>query len=90
MFKYNSVRPFNIRKYFESAILHEKLDENYELIFLDEFSLNSKHNKYYGWSKVEQKGYLLTHYDNFSMFFVVAFSYKSIYGIKSATKAMNS
>ena len=89
-FEYNSVRPFNIRKYFESAILQEKLEENYELIFFDKFSLSSKHNKYNGWSKVGQKEYLLTHYDNFSMFFVVAFSYKGIYGIKGATKAMNS
>ena len=88
--EHNSVRPFNIRKFFESAILQIKLEENiFELIFIDEFSLSSKHNKLYGWSKVEQKGYVLTHSDSFSMFFVVAFSGRSIYGIKGVSKAMN-
>ena len=88
--EHNSARPFNIRKFFESAILQIKLEENnFELIFIDEFSLSSKHNKLYGWSKVGQKGYVLTHYDSFSMFFVVAFSERGIYGIKGASKIMN-
>ena len=88
--EHNSARPFNIRKFFESAILQIKLEENnFELIFIDEFSLSLKHNKLYGWSKVGQKEYVLTHYDSFSMFFVVAFSERGIYGIKGASKAMN-
>ena len=85
-----SVRPFNIRKFFESAILQIKIGENnFELIFIDEFSLSSKHNKLYGWSKVGQKGNVLTHYDSFSIFSVVAFSERDIYEIKGASKAMN-
>ena len=88
--KHNSIQPFNISKFFESDILQIKLEENnFELILIDKFSLSSKHNKLYGWSKVGQKGYVLTHYDSFSMFFVVAFSERGINGIKGASKAMN-
>ena len=77
--EHNSIKPFNIRKFFESAILQIELEEkNIEIIFIGEFSLSSKHNKLYGWSKVGQKGYVLTHYDSFSMFFVAVFQ-KEVY-----------
>ena len=88
--EHNSIKPINVRKFFESAILQVKLEENdYELIFIDEFSMSSKYHKHYGWSKIGDKGYLLTHYDSFNMFFVIAFSQRRIYGIKGYSKAMN-
>ena len=81
--EHNSIKPINVRKFFESEILQVKLEENdYELIFIEEFSLSSKYHKHYGWSKIGEKGYLQTLYDSFNMFFVIAFSQRCIYGIK--------
>ena len=85
--EHNSVRLFNIKQFFESAILQIKLEENnFKFIFIDEFYLCSKYNKLYGWSKVEQKWYVFTHYDSFNMFFDVAFSDRGILMLKKLQK----
>ena len=96
--EHNSIKPFNIWKFFESAILKIKLEEKkIELIFIDAFSLSSRYNKLYcwskvgqrlvkDWSKVNQKGYVLTHYDSFSMFFVATFSEKVYMDLKELHK----
>ena len=89
--EHNSIKPINVRKFFTSAIIQVKKEENdYILIFIDEFSMSLKYHKHYGWSKIGEKGYLPTHYDSFNMLFVIAFSQRRIYRIKGYSKAMNS
>ena len=87
----NSDTSINKRKLYESAILQVKLESaGQELIYIDEFCLNSKYNSYYGWTKRGGQGYAKINYDNFSMYFVVAFSSKHFYGIKGLSRQMNS
>ena len=62
----NSDASINKRKLYESAILQVKLESaGRELIYIDEFSLNSKYNSYYGWTKRGGQGYIKINYDNF-------------------------
>ena len=75
----NSDTYINKRKLFESAILQVKLEsDGQELIYIDEFSLSSRYNNFYGWSKRGEQGYIKTNYESFSMYFVIAF-YHLIY-----------
>ena len=75
----------------ESAMLQLTLEnEGYELLFMDEFSLSSCYNNYYGWTEKGKKGYLSLIYDSFSMFFVICFSGHQFYAIKESNKPMNS
>ena len=81
----------NIRKFYESALVQLKLEDiGYELIFIDEFSISSKYHSYLGWPKVGEKGYLMTHQNSFSMYFIIALSAKHFYAIKGSSKAMDS
>ena len=81
----------NIRKFYESALVKLKLkDIGYELIFIDEFSISSKYHNYLGWSKVGEKGYLMTHQNSLSMYFIIELSAKHFYTIKWSSKAMDS
>ena len=87
----NSDTSINKRKLFESAILQVKLEsDGQELIYIDEFSLSSRYNNFYGWSKRGEQGYIKTNYESFSMYFVIAFSSSHLYGIKGLSNQMNS
>ena len=74
----------------ESAMLQFKLENaGYELIFMDEFSMSSRFNKHYTWSKVSEKGYIKIKYDNFSMFLVIPFLQETFMEwIQGSSKAM--
>ena len=81
----------NILKFYESTLVQLRLEEmRYELIYIDEFSINSKYHSYFGWSKVEEKGYFLMNHNSFSMYFINALSSKHFYSIKGSSKAMDS
>ena len=54
---------------------------NYELIFIDEFSLSERSFKFFGWSKKGKSGYFNSISDSFSMSFFVAFSADRFYDI---------
>ena len=85
----NTTSGTNIRKLCESAALQIKMEnKGIELIFIDEFSMNSKYNKLYTWSKIAEKGYVKVSYDNFSMFFVIAFSSRRFYGVWGSENMM--
>ena len=48
----------SIRKLLESASIHfELLSKGVELIFIDEFSVNTQHHKFRGWAPKGLKGY---------------------------------
>ena len=49
------------------------------IIFMNEFSISSRYNKHYTWSKVSEKGYVKIKYDNFLMFFVNTFLKKLLW-----------
>ena len=55
----NSTSSINIQKLWKSAMLQFKLENSgHELIFMDEFSISSRYNKHYTWSKVSEKRYV--------------------------------
>ena len=70
-----STRPENWRKFFESAWVQSILEkQGVELIYLDEFSIITRHLKYKGWSSVGHKGYISVNLEEFSMSFIWALS----------------
>ena len=72
----------NLRRFFESAaIQHRLLKERVELIFLDEFSLNSRHMKHRGWIIKGHKGNTQINSKGFSICFIVALSKMRVYNI---------
>ena len=79
-----STRPENWRKFFESAWVQSILEkQGVELIYLDEFSINTRHLIYKGWSSVGHKGYISVNLEEFSMSFIWALSKERVYGIVS-------
>ena len=75
-----------IRSYFESASLLWNLDQNkIEVIFIDEFSINTRSFQFYGWAKRGKKPYLKRTDSGFMMSFIVAVSKIRIYGIQGTT-----
>ena len=72
----------NIMRFFESAaIQHQLRSKGVELIFFDEFSLNSLNMKHRGWILKWNKGYLEIDSNGFSMSFLVPLSDVRVYGI---------
>ena len=55
--------------------------ENYELMFVDEFSLSDRSFKFFGWSKRGNSKFINTMPDTFWMSFYIAFSKNRFYGI---------
>ena len=79
-----STRQENWRKFFESAWVQSTLEkQGVELIYLDEFSINTRHLKYKGWSSVGHKGYISVNLEEFSMSFIWALSKERAYEIMS-------
>ena len=79
--KSNTEKP-NCRKFILGWAIQVKLDtQNYELIFIDEFSLSDRWLKFYGWSERGKSEYIKYIPDSFNMSFYVAFSAERIYGI---------
>ena len=65
----------SIWKIYEWAMTQIQLNNlGYELMFIDEFSINFKHNITYGWSPVGVKGYLEVNIEPFCMLFMAGFS----------------
>ena len=72
----------NIRRYFESAAIQHQLRSKWiELIFFDEFSLNSRHMKHRGCALKGNKGNTKIDSCGFSMSLLVAISDVRVYGI---------
>ena len=55
--------------------------QNYELMFLDEFSISDRSFKFFGWSKKGKSGFVRAIPDSFCMSFFVAFRVENFYGI---------
>ena len=81
----------SIRKTWESAYIQLIMPhKGFELIYLDEFSVNSRNNNYYNWSPIGSKSYITSDLQPFSMSFIIAFSRERVYGIMGSKSAVNS
>ena len=77
-----TVTPESIRKIFESAFIqHEAASKGVEIIYIDEFSINTRQHKFRGWSRRGQKSYVRLSNSDFSASFIWVLSNKQIYGI---------
>ena len=72
------------------AIQVKLIAQNYELMFIDEFSLSDRSLKFFGWSEKGKSGYVNSILDSFSMSFFVAFSADRFYGIMGVEGTGNS
>ena len=74
--------PEAVRKTLEGALVQQKLEERkIELIFMDEFSVNTSRDEFFGWGKKGWKRYIKTDSNDFSMSFIWALSSRWVYGI---------
>ena len=88
--KYYRSEP-NIRKFLESAHLLNWFENmNYTMIFIDEFSLNSRQSKVSSWIDKGKRGYIELVTDKFWMSFVLAISESKFIGIQGVQGTFNS
>ena len=66
------------------------IDSGVELIWIDEFSLQSRNNSLYGWWRKGYDRWVRSYPSSFSMSFVVAFSSSKFYGIIGTSDSFNS
>ena len=77
-----STTPEAVRKTLEGALVQQKLEERkVELIFMDEFSVNTRRDKFFGWGKKGWKRYIKTDSNDFSMSFIWALSSRWVFWI---------
>ena len=71
-----------VRRFFESSIIQLLLINNgYELLYLDEFSINFRNKSTYGWSPIGGDGFVKFNQTQFSMSFMLGFSLQRTYGV---------
>ena len=86
-----SLKQDNIRKFFESAGLLFNLSyDDYELIYIDECSINTRNDAVYEWSSKGKPKHVLLHADNLSFSLIMAFSNKKFYGLVGWKCTVNS
>ena len=61
-----------------------------EVVYIDEFTVSSRHYSNYGWAPKGIKGYLKHFENNFKMIFILAFSKDRIYGVVSSSQTSDS
>ena len=62
------------RKQLEGGLIQKRIsDSNIELIFINEFTVNTRHHAFRGWCRRGEKGYLKTDNTDFSMSLFVEF-----------------
>ena len=75
-----TLAPDSFNKMMQSAALLKALSNyNIELIFIDEFSMNSRSSKVYGWAERGKKSLIIQHYGNVSFNVITALSSKQFY-----------
>ena len=79
------------RKQLEGGLAQRKIsDSGVELIFIDEFTVNTRHHAYRGWCKKGEKGYLKTDNTDFSMSFICGVSNRMVYGFLGSKSTITS
>ena len=80
----------SIRSFCEALTLQlELLNDGYELIYIDEFSISSRRNPMYGWWRKGFKRYTYYFESPFCMSFIVAFSSSKFYAIMGVNGTIN-
>ena len=75
-----------IRKFIESALVQLLLNsKGYELMFLDELSINFRQKSIYEWGPIGDNWFQQVHEENFAMSFMIGFSIKRTYGLLGTT-----
>ena len=83
----------NVRKFCESAMTQFMLEDlSYELLYIDEFSINFRQRYTYVWSPFGKKGFIDIDIDTdtFDMSFMVGFSQQGLYGLIGTLLSNNS
>jgi transposase len=81
----------NVRMMHESLyIQHKLISLGYELLYIDEFSFQTRNLNSYGWAVKGEKGYIEQYSDNFSMSLIVCFSKTRIMGVIGNETSNNS
>ena len=71
-----------LRKLMEVDLIQKQLyAQNIEVIYIDEFSINTRHHKFHGWAKRGSKGFLRIQSKEFNMTFIWAVSNLNVYGL---------
>ena len=71
---------------FESAFALRILEsKGYEIMYLDEFSINLRNKSVYGWAPRGNYGFQQSHIDDFNMSFIIEFSIDRVYGVLGTT-----
>ena len=79
------------RSFYESAFTQLRLEYfGYELIFIDEFSINFRHHTTYRWTPIGKKGFIDTDVENFNMSIMVGLSKQKFYWIVGTSLPNNS
>ena len=66
LIKLKSFMPNQIRKFIESALVQVMLiEKDYELIYLNEFSVNYRQRSVYGWEPIGGSGFQQSHNESF-------------------------
>ena len=74
------------RLLFESALALKILEsKDYELMYLDEFSIQLRNKSVYGWGPKGDYGFQQIHTEDFNMSFIIGFSIRRIYGVLGTT-----
>ena len=79
------------RKQLEGGLIQKRIsDSNIELIFIDEFTVNTRHHAFRGWYRRGEKGYLKTDNTDFSMSFICGVSSRMVYGFLGSKSTITS
>ena len=80
----------NIRKVFEAAyVLTGLINKWIELIYFDEFTINTRHLQFKRWTPRGRKGFVKLQKEWFAMSFIVALSEYKIYSIMGSKETIN-
>ena len=72
----------SLTKVLQVATIQQKLySQEVEIIYVDEFSVNTRNHQFYGWSRRGHQGLMKIQAKYFSMTFICAVSNKKVYGI---------
>ena len=86
-----SISAEGIRKFVESAWLIKTLIlEEYDLVFIDEFTVDNRHTKLKSWTDRGKYGFINISNENFSKSFAIAFSKDRFYAVQDTLGAFDS
>ena len=81
----------SLRSLLQVATIQNSIhDKGVEIIFIDEFSINTRHQRFCRWSKKNRRGYINIQSRDFSMSFILAVSKMNVYGFFGSEQSITS